>query len=501
MQLFIISCMEIGEVATAAPELPELAAMRAFTLFDRVIVHALRMLKVLNASPRLTETQQLECRWVIQTLRAASVEWNAGDAPNRVSLEDAAQQLLRTSSDLSLWCEARLSTWLCQAVQRASQNRSGVAVRCLAVALVFEVWLGATLESSRPGTWLGAPELLQTAANSTFQLCCLLGELSTLPEVNDPLTLVERIRTVQASLIAEDPTPLPYTAALDDEPIRLNIPDEMLRLTWEARLYWIHWLLQWQLSDADLPTAAASGQRYFEAQLYFELEQWAERLLRWPVTPGQRHWSPDDLGPLPEMNDWSEDAMLQILREAKRLEVFQGRVRRGETKAARWFWSGGPEPLKARSILVEIATWGVSTRPVAWPKEPNRRWPRPEWLLLRNLLLYRTMRLLEAADQDAEYGAVQQEREYRLPPPAVAAELRWLGTLLTEGATEEVTLQAVQVRKEAQVEDLYQRASLNLNQALTYLPAFTAQPQCAALDAVLGRSLLELANLTPGDLR
>ncbi|GAA4001326.1 hypothetical protein GCM10022631_09900 [Deinococcus rubellus] len=477
--------------------------MLGFTLFDRVIADALRMVSVLDSSPSIAAQEQHECWRVIQALRGASVQWSGHDAPAEVSLEEAAQQLLIEPLRRGLWCHSRLTTLLCQAVQRAAQGRPGVAVRCLAVALMFEVWFPTAPEPLGPETRPSGLEVTRIEAISTFQLCCLLGELSDLAEVTDPLELIERIRVVQGVMIAEDALDLPYTSALKEEPVGVRLPSAEPRVLWEANLYWMHSLLHWRLADMNLPRPGTGDRRFFEAQLFYGLEQLTERLLRWPVIAGQTCWSPDDLGPFPRLNDQQEDLLLQALRRVRQLKLLPGTVQMGEVRAAQAFWGRGPQVQNQSDSIQNAAALGLSLSAEPFPGEPDRDWPRPEWMLIRNLLLYRCLRHLTAAHKAAAYTAVRRRPKikYSLPTESMAwYALRTWGEMLSASFEGHVTLPPLRKGKETLLADLYQRASSSLNAALECPPRFAEFSQCAYLDAVLGRSLVELANVTQADI-
>ncbi len=475
--------------------------MLAFNLFDRVIADALRMVSVLNSSPNISVEGQHQCWQVIQALRHASIQWGGRDNLAGVTLEEEAKQLLFEPLRRGLWCHSRLTTLLCQAIQRAAQGRPGVAARCLAVALTFEAWFPTAPEPLGPDTRPPGLGVVWTETMSTFQLCCLLGDLSALSEVIDPLNLIERIKAVQVTMIAEDATDLLYTSSLKEEPVGVRLPSEEPRVLWEANLYWMHTLLHWQLADINLPRPGAGDGRFFEVQLFYGLEQLVERLLRWPVTADQPHWSPDDLGPFPRLSDQQEDLLLQALRRARQLRFLPGTVQKGEVNVAQAFWGRGHEASRLTSMS-DIARFGLRISPGPLPGEPDREWPRPEWMLIRNLLLYRCWCLLSEAYKAAAYTAVRQRPKvkYSLPTQSMAQELQTWGELLSASFEDHVTLPPPQEGKETLLEDLYQRASSSLNEALECPPRFAEFSQCAYLDAVLGRRLVELANVTQADI-
>ncbi|WP_019012318.1 hypothetical protein [Deinococcus aquatilis] len=524
MKQFKISCMESRRQLYDDPNSPPtFVGTRAFTLFQYVIVPTLRVVEAWNDSPIVTPEQGTNRHRITRLLRSTSDHWADSDVRKPGALEAQARQLLAETTVGSLACECRITTLLCQAVQLAHLEKAGVAARCFAVALVLESWIPEATTPSREIFPSSYSQGHLSERPSDFMVCCVLGELSDLPAVVDPLGLIDRIENAKSAVAEADTLGDPLRE------LSTGLPESDAHGIWGANLYRTQRLLYKRLfysAELDVDWGIA---RFFDIELYQSLEWSAEILSSWSVAPNQTAWSPDDLGPRVLRAMEVETALVEGIRLAQRLKRSPAAVRPGEMAGmARllqsmclkemqqleltpkplqgWSLEHAATPLSALMMAVRVleadTAWGLNfvlAAAQAWAElssgeaeDQERCWPRPQWVILRDLALYRCLHLLSTLQFSplVTLGLQSQPRVLVIPSPS---EIREVASELLGLSKQAVTLTPDVTDQSRSPGVWWKMTQEALWTALLCPLASAVQPECLQADRFLGHALEELA--------
>ncbi|THF69838.1 hypothetical protein E7T06_10060 [Deinococcus sp. Arct2-2] len=525
MKQLRISFMEIREQLYDDPQSPPaFVKTRAFALFQRVIAPTLRAVEIWNASPVVTPEQGTDRHRVTQLLRVASNRWAGSDIRKPSDLEAAARHLLAEPTMGSLPCECRITTLLCQAVHLAHLQQPGVAARCFAAALVLESWIP---EGTPPSCEI-FPSIYEkrrpSERPSDFLVCCVMGELSDLPAVVDPLNLIDRIENAKSAVAEANSLVDPLRE------ISAGLPEGDAYGVWGANLYRTQYLLHKRLSshaelDFNLFTA-----RFFDTELYQSLDWSAETLRNWSVAPNQTVWSPDDLGPRILRTMQLEAALVEGIRLAQRLERTPRTVRPSELAGVArhlqsicleemkqvdlipqplqgWELKQAATPLAALMMAVRVLEadtalalnfvlaaahiWAELTPGIQ--EEHELSWPRPQWAILRDLALYRCLHVLLAVQFSYRLTPHFAPRPSVLAIPS-AAEIREVAREVMAQSEQFAPVTLTRGDPSRSPASWWHSAQDALWAALLCPLALAAQPECLRADCLLGQALEGLAD-------
>ncbi len=517
MKLTIISRMGNRERQYDDPQAPPvLTTARALALFESVIVPALQVVEIWNASPVVTLEQGADRRWAIQALRGASHEWGRSEQGDDV--EAQARRLLAEPMVGGVPSECQITALLAQAVQRASQQRPGGAARCLAVALVLETWIPGDTELSLPIS----AYTQRTALPLDLMLCSLFGELSDLAGVVNPLGLIDRIEEAKAA-IAETHR---LTNPLDE--LSTEWPEANDLGAWGSNVYHLQTLIHKVFSgDA---AAQSVDDRCLWVQIYGGLECAAALLNTWSLGPTQDAWPPEDLSFRDLISLELETTLLQAIRLAHRLERNREMAEAGEVAAVarrlrrlclhemeqlglipqppqvrggkenhtslevllKAIWVSGTDAAWfLNSVLIAVRTWEAMTPGV--PEKQEVSWPPPQWMLVRDIALYGCLYVLLTIQFSAQVTPGFSARASKALIPS-AAEIREAASELLRPIRPLATVHVEDDQPSRSPAEWWQVAHEALWKALLCPLASAARPDCHQLDSALGHALEGLAD-------